>query len=188
MAPLLDGRSLLQRLKEAKDLLQEHGYVVKGPLASKYKVQTAPQLVHFFYDTLALYNPQFKLVFSGNPKDRAIAKRMIESRTEQGASRERAVVECCELITLLFKYEEALGLTFKITSMGVLGHEKMAWVTERLLQIYEGVNRQVSQEEEYIWWQSLYDRQEQGVDEFKLENARIKMDKILERYAEEEKD
>ena len=142
MKPLLDGRSLNQRIAEAKELLLEHGYIVKDPVLKKSDVQTPSQLVRFFYDTLARYNPQMKFVFAGNPRDRGIAKRFIESRISLGSSQERALAECCELIEVLFRYEEYLGLSFKVTSMGVLGQDSMSWVTERLVQIYEGLNRQ----------------------------------------------
>lgn len=188
MKSLLDGRSTDQQIADAKALLLKHGYIVKDPAVPKHEVQTPSQLVRFFYDTMARYNPQFKLVFAGNPKDRGIAKCFIESRISLGASPERAVAECCELIELLFKYEDCLGLSFKVTSMGVLGQGTMSWVTERLVQIYEGVNRQVNREEEGSWWQALYDHQEANVDLDALENARNKMDRILESHAKKEED
>jgi len=188
MKPLFDGRSKKKKIADAIDLLQSNGYVVRGPLIRKSEVQTPSQLVRFFYDTLAKYNPEFKMVFSGNPKERGIAKRFIESRVSLGVSQDRAVGECCDLIELLFKYERYLGLNFKITSMGVLGQENMSWVTERLVQIYEGVNAQVTQDEESKWWQELYDSQENNVSVKKLEDARNKMDRILSNYAQKEKD
>lgn len=186
MFPLLDGRTLEQKIEDAKKLLQENGYSVKGPLICSSEVKTPAQLVRFFYDTMARYNPQFKMVYSGNTKkDHSIAKRMIEGRIEAGSTMDRALSECCMLVETLFKYEEHVGLNFKVTSMGVFGLDSMAWVTERLWEIYEGVNRQVSRHEEQKWWDELYKKQEITYNESGLTEARKKMDRILKRYAEE---
>ncbi len=189
MAGVLDGRSLAQRVAEAKGFLQGQGYLVRGPLITKQEVQTPAQLARFFYDTMALYNPQFKSVYAGNmPKDRAIAKRLIESRMGLGSDRERAVAECCEFIVLLFKYERHLRLSFQVTSMSVLGLESMAWVTERLWQMYEGLHSAVNWEEDARWFETMYREQEETIDEAVLADARTRMDKVLKRYGKKEED
>lgn len=189
MVGFLDGRSLVQRIADAKDFLQEQGYLVRGPLITKQEVQTSAQLTRFFYDTLAQYNPQFKSVYAGNmPKDRAIAKRLIESRMALGSDRKRAAAECCEFVVLLFKYEQHLRLSFQVTSMSVLGLESMAWVTEKLWQMYEGLHSTVNLEEDVRWFEMLYRGQEETIDESVLANAKTRMDKVLKRYGKKEED
>jgi len=186
---LLDGRSLSQRLKDAEDFLLLHGYSVRPPLTKKTKVETPSQLVRFFYDTMAAYNPQFKMVYAGSAaRDRATAKRLIESRIAVGSSRERALIECCELITILFAREEWLRLDFTVTSMAILGQDKMGWVTEKLWQMHEGLHRQLNMDEEAEWWDSLYKNQEETVNEDELNEARSRLDRILDRHAKEKED
>ena len=189
MVNLIDGRSLAQRIADAKELLVEHGYVVRGPLISKYAVKTPAQLVRFFYDTMSQYNPQFKMIYAGNiQRDRAIAKRLIEARIESGCSKNRAIAECCELITLLFKYEHVLGLSFAITSMGVLGQDSMGWVTEKLWGIFEGVNRAANADDEARWFSRLYAEQEKknALDEETLLAARNHMNEVLKQHGKKE--
>ena len=187
MSLLFDGRTKEQKIADAKRLLQENGYIVRGPVIKQKDVKTAAHLVRFFYDTMGLYNPQFKMVYAGNgKKDRGIAKRFIESRIEAGASSESAISECCALIELLFRYEEDLNLSFKITSMGVLGQDSMAWLTERLWQIYEGADRALNLKEEELWWNQLYEKQEKVVEIEKLIEARNHMDRILNGYGKKE--
>lgn len=189
MSSILDGRTLSQKIEDAKRLLLDNGYLVRGPLLKKSDVDTPAKLVRFFYDTLALYNPSFKTVYSGNlHRDRAIAKRLIESRIDVGSGKDRAISECCELITLLFQYEDKLGLGFPITSMGVLGQASMGWVTEKLWQLYEGVNYQVYQHEENEWWSALYKEQENNIDDDVIRKAKERMDRILERYGKNKKE
>lgn len=189
MGLFLDGRSLAQRLKGAEELLLEHGYLVRGPLIEKHEVKNPAQLVRFFYDALARYNPQFKMVYAGNvKKDRAIAKKFIEVRIELGSSKARAITECCEFILLLFRYEQFLSLSFPITSMGVLGQESMAWVTERLWQIHEGLNAEVNAAEEARWRSRLYAEQEKerATDDDILTEAKKHMEKVLKRHGKKE--
>ena len=188
MGFFLDGRSREQKIEDAKKLLQENGYVVRGPLLPKHAVQTPAQLVRFFYDVMAQYNPQFTMVYAGNvQKERAVAKRFIESRIDAGSSRERAIEECCELIILLFKYEKYLGLSFPITSMSVFGQESMGWLTERLWQIYVGINDEIEEAEDQRWFDEFYKEQEENVSKERLEAAKSRMDKVLKRNAKKEK-
>lgn len=179
---LLDGRSRAQKIKEAKELLISEGYVVKEPIKS-HVVSTPAQMVRFFYDTMARYNPQFKMVYAGNvQKERSIAKRMLAARMELGAGKERAVAECCQLIELLFEYEPYIGLTFKVTSMGIFGLDSMSWVTEKVWQIHEGVNSRINEAKEQEWHDRIYSNQDEQLREEEIEKAKQLLDKVLERY------
>jgi len=176
----LDGRSLAQKVEDAKNLLREQGYLVRGPMLFKHEVQTPSHLVRFFYDMMAQRNPQLEMVYAGNTqKDRAIAKRLIEARIDLGSSRQRAIEESCELIELLFQYEGELGLSFRVTSMSVLGQESMGWVTERLWQIREGLNSAVESELDRKWFDALYLQQENNISHSRLLEAQKRMDGVL---------
>ena len=183
----LDGRSLTQKIDEAKELLQEHGFLVRGPLISRAEVETPAQLVRFFYDTMAKYRPQTSLSYGGcNKKERGLARKFIQSRRDLGVSKKRAIAECCELITLLFKYEPYMGLNFPVTNMSPLGQDNMSWVTEKLVNIYEGFNREVNEAEDRRWFEELYKEQEETIREQRLVEAREHLDEVIRRYDAEE--
>jgi hypothetical protein len=184
---LLDGRTTAQKIQEAIDLLQENGYVVRGPLLVKDAVKTPAQLVRYFYDMLARYRPESVTIYGGNTvRDRAVAKELIAARMKTGCSKQRAITESCEIIDLLFKYEDRLGLAQTVASMVVLGQSKMGWVTEKLLQIRENLDRSVLQEEDAKFFQQLYNKQEANITQDKIKEAREKMDEVLENYGKKE--
>lgn len=184
---ILDGRTTAQKVEEAIAFLQEHGYVVRGPLLLKNNVKTPAHLVRYFYDTLTKYRPNSVTIYGGNPaRDRAIAKELIDSRIKTGCSRPRAVAESCEIIDLLFKYEDHVGLTQTISSMVVLGQNKMGWVTEKLLQIRESLDRSLAKEENARYFQQLYAEQERNIKQNEIKEARSRMDKVLDNYGKKE--
>ena len=184
----LDGRTLAQRVQEAIDFLQAEGYAVRGPLLYHTDVKTPAHLVRYFYDVLIKYRPENKTIYGGNKtKDLVIAKQLIAARRKTGCTIKRAIGESCELIDLLFKHEDRLGLTFTVTSMSVLGQGKLVWVTERLLQIREGHDRQVSKDADESFFQDLFSSQYENIKQTNLDIAREKLDKVLENYGKKEK-
>ena len=188
MNPVLDGRSLQQKVDDAIELLREQGYLVRGPLLSRTNVKTPAQLVRFFYDTLSRYRPDRQYGHAGSKqRDRAIAKQFIEARKSTGVSKARALQECCDLIELLFEHEPLLHLSRPITSMGVLGQDRLGWITERLVGIKEGLDNEAAAAEDALYFERLSRKQENVVDTERLSKARKRMDKVLERYAEESK-
>lgn len=188
MSLILDGRSQEQKIADAIELLQENGYLVRGPLLKKNEVKTPAQLVRFFYDTLMRYRPDRDYGHTANSqRDRGIAKQLIESRQSTGVSKARAVQESCEIIELLFEYEPLLHLSRPITSMNVLGQDRLGWITERLLGIKEGLDNEATAIEDALYFDKLSREQEKIVDVIRLTEARERMDKVLERYAKESK-
>jgi hypothetical protein len=174
MNPKLDieGKSKAQLLKEAQDLLLASGYIVRPPIQLSTTVKTPGQLVKFFYGKLAYYNPEFSMIYDGDKKrDLAIAKKFIEARRESGMSRPRAIQECCNLIEFLFANEKGLELTYKVTSMVVLGQDKMAWFTDKLITAYNGYNIGVEKIKEQVWQENLYNEQELKVNKELVETA-----------------
>ena len=187
MFAILDGRTKEQKLADAKSLLIENGYLVKDPPLEKYNVKTLPQLVRFFYDVMAQHNPKFKTVYAGNnKKDCAIARKLIEARTDLGCSKERAYIECCKFIEILFSHEPYIGLSFPITSMSVLSQDSMSWVVEKVWHIYEGIHNEVSKDEESAWLDGIYRQQEKEISERSDEEAVKQLDEVIERYGKSE--
>jgi len=185
--PLLDGRTDSQKVIEAIDFLKERGYVVRGPMMLKEDVRTPAQLVRYFYDVLARYRTDSVTISTGNStRDRVIAKALIDARAKTGCGKKRAIAESCELIDILLKHESRLGLSQTVHNMAVLGQGNMSWVTERLLQIKEGLDKAIRREEEAKFFQQLYSQQENNIDSEELKEAKSRMDKVLERYGKEE--
>ena len=184
---ILDGRTTAQKVEEAIDFLKERGYVIRGPLLTVSDVKTPAHLVRYFYDTLTKYRPDNTTIYGGNDvRDRVIAKELINSRVKTGCSKQRAIAESCELIDLLFRHEDRLGLSQTISSMVVLGQSKMGWITEKLLQIRENLDRSVDKEENDKYFQRLYTEQEVNIRRDEIEQAREKMDKVLENNGKKE--
>jgi hypothetical protein len=184
---LLDGRTTAQKVEEAINLLKEKGYVIRGPILLRDQVKTPAHLVRYFYDTMARYRPDTSTIYGGNAvRDRAVAKELINARTKTGCSKERGITESCEIIDLLFKYEERLGLSQTVASMVVLGQNKMGWITEKLLQIRENLDRSVVNEENAKYFQRLYLEQEYNVKDDNIKEARKKLDEVLENYGKKE--
>lgn len=161
MNPLFDGRSTEKKIQDAKTLLEDNGYLVRGPLILRKDIKGPADLLKFFYDRMAFYNPNMLLPYSDSRKrDLGIAKNVIEARQAQGVSKVRAIGECCELIENLFKYEKYLGLNFKVTSMSVLGQEALGWITDKLIDIINGYNTEIEAEKEILWFEEFYNKQE----------------------------
>ncbi len=161
---LMDGRSTAQKIEDAKKLLEDHGYIIRGPLLHKHNVKSPSDLVKFFYDKMIEYNPNMSMHYSSTRKrDLGTAKAFIEARQGLGVSKARALLECCVLIETLFKYEERLGLNFKVSSMSVLGQEALGWITDKLVDIVNGFNTEIAAEKDTIWFEKFYREQEASV-------------------------
>lgn len=161
-----------QKIDEAKQLLLDNGYLVRGPLLVGIGVKTPSDLVRYFYDKLMYHNPDFRIGYHGERKrDLKIARNFIEARKKTGLGKDRALVECCILIDILFRYESYLGLSFKVSSMNVLGQEQFSWVTDKLVDIYNGINIDIALENEQIYFERLYFKQEEELEEDLVKQA-----------------
>jgi hypothetical protein len=172
----IEGRTPEQKIEEAVELLLSLGFSIRPPLEGKTEVKTSTGLVKFFYNSLSYYSPSLSIMnTSDNKKDLAIAKKFIATRRTTGISKDRAMFECCQLIEFLFKHENRLGLKTKVTSMSVLGQDKMAWFTSNLINAYNGFNNEIEDHKERIWFENFYDNQELSISEeqIALANKRI---------------
>ena len=162
---LFDGRTEAQQIEAAKKLLIDNGYIVREPITTKNSVTSPSKLVKFFYDRVGYYNPELKYLPSAdNKRDLSIAKGFIASRTSKSVGRKRAIQECCDIIEVMLKYEPLLGLDFRIYSMRILGQEKLGWVTDKAVEMLNGLNAKVSADEDQKWFDRFYRYQENNVN------------------------
>lgn len=184
--PLFDGRSLAKKIEDAKSLLEENGYLVRGPLILKKDVRTPAELMKFFYDRMAFYNPNMVVAYSSlRKRDLSLAKNFIDARQESGISRDRAVAECCEIIETLFRHEDRLGLNFKITSMSILGQEALGWITDKAVDIINNYNFEIAADKENAWFDKFYNNQEDNLSDKLVQEANKRLG-IEEKNGKEE--
>jgi hypothetical protein len=175
-----DGFSKKQKIDFCKQFMLDNGFLVWGPLIYKRQVKTIPQLVTFFYDTMARYRDSNKIFHASPSKiDRGVLSNLIKSRTSLGMDKKRALSECCLFIEKLFEYENKL-LDRPITSARVLGQDKMAWLTDRVWCICENYDASINYEKDKLWFEQLYNNQENVLCENDISLAIKKMDAMLE--------
>lgn len=122
-----------RKIKEYKEYLIEKGFRVEDPPESyKFNITTLVELVNFFYQKMSRKYPDLKQIKRNFGRDRAIAKRFVDSRMESGINRLRALNEAAELIEILFKYEEDFKFKYPVQSIGILGQKNLRWVTDKL--------------------------------------------------------
>jgi len=119
------------------EYLKTLGYKVAKPLSMTYKnIKNVNELVNFFYALVDYHYPSPVGYYRNIPKDRAIAKRFVESRMEASQlSKKDAIKECAFMIDALFKYADEFNFKNNPVSFGIFGQESMGWVTEKLIRI-----------------------------------------------------
>lgn len=122
-----------------KKFLKYNGYIVVKPEKFKErKVKSTRDLVELFY---ALLDRQiggdkfFEGYRNSAAHDMAIAKRFVASRMEvNGVGEEPAINECANIIKTIFEHYNDFKFKYDI-SFSIFGQQKLAWVTERAIQI-----------------------------------------------------
>jgi len=145
---LFDGKTDELRESDAVELLRNKGYSVVKIDIDPINVRTPTGLVKYFYATAQKYDPYNSLGRAPMLNDVYYATQMLEWRISAGINEEMAYRQCCELIRTLFHYQEFLGLTTPIVSMSIFDHGRLAWLSERLLSIYENRNKVLRQLED----------------------------------------
>jgi hypothetical protein len=124
-------------IEEAISLLREAGYVVIAPKTiNDTSVKNAKQLVDFFYAYLQYRYPNRILHHYGSDKkDSAIASKFIKHRMSSGATKKRAIQECCLIIKTIIDNEDVIGLDEPLSSVSILGQNELKWVTDKAISI-----------------------------------------------------
>lgn len=138
-----DNGDFLKSEKEKKDfvlsvcieLLLEEGYKVVEREKPKYNIRNYDDLIHLFYGFLEYRHPEFACNFRDLNRDRKIAKLFIEERARiNNINKENALGECAEIIETIFIHEEEFNFKIPLT-FGILGQQKLGWVTDKAIQI-----------------------------------------------------
>lgn len=173
-----------ERVASAIELLRSKGYLVKEPLISKVEVNSIKKLVYYFYHSLEKHNPGMKTSYNlAYKKDAAVAKEFLKARIDAGCSEERAYIECCELIDVLFTHQDKLGLNSPVSSITVLRQGEAAWITTKLLDIYNERNLQIEEECNQRYFDNLCEQMaNKPLPQEEHEQCLVELEGILENY------
>jgi hypothetical protein len=161
------------RLKEVcVQYLKYYGYTVVSPQKFERKVLDAYDLISLFYGLLKAKRPNDFATSYNLLQDRAIAKRFIQSRIEAtGASKERALDECGEIVKTIFDNYDDFNFNFT-PSFFIFGQSKFRWVTDKALNI---MNAKVKDAAEKV----AEDMRQKAVDLYETEDGYNDLDELL---------
>lgn len=124
-------------LKECVNLLRDNHYTVKAIPKIMSSVKDVRGLVALFYNELQFHYPD-TVPYKNESADMRIAKDFVKKIRELTSTEYvPAVALCAHLIIIVFKYRKEFG--FKpgtLYNFRVFGQDKMHWVTEKALFIY----------------------------------------------------
>ena len=119
----------------AKDILLKHGYRILDPIVINDKITTVRHLRDYFYKRLDSKYPNRQRKNAPNIKmDMKIVSDFVASQMH-GASKERAIQECIEIVDTLFDQEEDFRFKYPLDGIGVLGQGKLAWITVKAIEL-----------------------------------------------------
>jgi hypothetical protein len=156
--------------------LRFKGYRVARPVEYKVKIKSLDDLIKFFYILLDSRHPEYANAYRNLKRDRAIAKRLVDSRMEAtGSSREVALNECGEIIATLFEHEKEFKFRTEIY-FGMFGQANLGWITEKAIRI---MNERITREAEARVADKISQIEKEQKDEYDLEFNDV--DSILQR-------
>jgi hypothetical protein len=125
------------KIEKAIDLLKDNGYyVIKEIPVEECFIKSSSDLIELFYSTLQFFNPERPIHYSQSVGvDKKVASSFVKSRMLTGCNKKRALLECANIIKCIIMNEDKLSLSFKITSMSILGQDTLKWVTDRAISI-----------------------------------------------------
>ena len=131
----LFGNSEEQLEKACVAYLKHKGYEVVAPKKFERTIKNLDDLVNYFYLLMNSKHPDFFASSYNINKDRAIAKKFVESRMSvKGTGKEYALNECGAIIKTVLDYEEEFNFKFTPT-FSIFGQDKLGWVTNRAIEI-----------------------------------------------------
>jgi hypothetical protein len=137
------------KIESAIKTLKDNGYIViKEVPINEFSIKNSSNLVELFYSLLSFYNPGRSVHYSENTNvDKKTASNFVKSRMEVGCSKKRALQECANIIKCILENEDKLGLSFKITSISILGQDTLKWITDRAITILNEEDYRYGEEE-----------------------------------------
>lgn len=137
--------------KACSEYLRSKGYKVVAPDYRIY-AKTPEDLVTYFYDKYStVYNISgASPVYRNNIKrDLSTAKKFIASRMEaSGVDRATAIRECADIITAVIEHHKEFGFKYAL-SFSIFGQDKLAWVTQKAVDIINNARIDSKEDERY---------------------------------------
>lgn len=135
-------------LKECTTLLKGNGYSVKKLPARLKTVKSLKALVDQFYLVLKFHHRD-TIPFRDDKVDLAIAKALVNKVMKLAELEYNLAINLASnLIDIIFKFEHEFNFDpGSLYSFRVFGQDKMSWVTEKAIRIY---NREANNEEELM--------------------------------------
>lgn len=115
--------------------LKYKGYTIVDPKKFEKRIDKLDDLINYFYLLLSNKHPESYTGSYSLVKDRAIAKRFVESRmSATGVSKKYALNECGAIIKTVFDHESEFNFRFPLT-FALFGQNKLGWVTDKAVAI-----------------------------------------------------
>ena len=121
--------------KACKKFLIHMGYKVIDPMKYTYNVKKLDDLFDLFYALLEYNHPELVDAHRNMNRDRALAKRFLDSRMDAGnLNKKQALCECAEIIKTVFDREDDFNFNLPL-SFEMFGQQSAGWITKKAIYI-----------------------------------------------------
>ncbi len=121
--------------KACKKFLIHVGYKVIDPITYTYNIEKLDDLFHLFYALLEYNHPELVDAHRNMNRDRALAKRFLDSRMDAGnLNKKQALCECAEIIKTVFDREDDFNFNLPL-SFEMFGQQSAGWITKKAIYI-----------------------------------------------------
>jgi hypothetical protein len=129
----VDNESLA---KACKKFLIHMGYKVIDPIKYTYpNIEKLDDLFYLFYALLEYNHPELVDAHRNMNRDRALAKRFLDSRMDAGnLNKKQALCECAEIINTVFDREDDFNFNLPL-SFEMFGQQSAGWITKKAVDI-----------------------------------------------------
>jgi hypothetical protein len=153
------------RIETAKNILINEGYRISLPTTVNGSINSKRKLRDYFYMRLDARHPDRQRTHIPNERfDYNILSQFIESQKE-GVNEQVAIQECVAIIDVIFNYEKELNLKYPIADIGILGQNKLAWITMKAASILNRLRAEAMEREAYKKIEAMEDAYEVNHDE-----------------------
>ncbi len=176
----VDNESLA---KTCKKFLIHMGYKVIDPIKYTYpNIKKLDDLFDLFYNLLEYNHPELVDAHRNMNRDRALAKRFLDSRMDAGnLNKKQALCECAEIIKTVFDREDDFNFNLPL-SFEMFGQQSAGWITKKAIYI---MNSEKEKRDIKIV-EGIQDKYiEEYLKEHSEENIGFDIDEILENIKKE---
>ncbi len=143
--PTILARDYGELVRACVEFLEHQGYKTIRCCYTYPKIEKVSHLVELFDALMSRNHPDLIAPFRRKAVDMSIAKKFLEARVEAGdLSEKQALLECAEIINIIFKYEKDFSFNMPLT-FSMLGQANCGWITDRAIQI---MNKKKAREDE----------------------------------------